>query len=120
MSKTKIAIVGTGNIAPVYIEVCKSLPQLDLAGCADLDLEKARRVAEKHGIPYVCSVDELLADNQIQIVVNLTPPAAHARVAMAVLAAGKSVYNEKPLTLTREEALQLIATAKLHGQRIKA
>ena len=118
MSKMKIGIIGTGNISPIYFEVCQSLAPLDLAACADLDLEKARRVGEKAGISHVCSVDELLSDTTIQIVVNLTPPAFHARVAMAALSAGKSVYNEKPLALTREDALQMIQMASSCGLRI--
>ncbi len=118
MSRTKIGIVGTGNISSKYIEVCQSFALLDLVACADLELEKARHAAEKHGIPHGGSVDELLSDAQIQIVVNLTPPAAHAQVAMAVLSAGKSVYNEKPLALKCEDALQMIEMARLRGLRI--
>lgn len=115
MSKTKIGIVGTGNISSKYIEVCQSLRTLDLVACADLEVEKARRVAEKYSIPHGWCVDELLSDSQIQIVVNLTPPAAHAEVAMEVLSTGKSVYNEKPLALTCEDALRMIEMARLLG-----
>jgi predicted dehydrogenase len=118
MSRTKIGIVGTGNISSKYIEVCRSLTLLDLVACADLEFEKACRAAEKYGIPHGWRVDELLSDSQIQIVVNLTPPAAHARVAMATLSAGKSVYNEKPLALTCEDALRIIEMARLRGLRI--
>jgi predicted dehydrogenase len=118
MSKTKIGIVGTGNISSKYIEVCQSLAPLDLVACADRDPEKARRIAEKTGIPHGGSVDELLADEQIQIVVNLTPPAAHAQVALAALAAGKSVYNEKPLALGREDAQKMIEKARSAGLHI--
>ena len=118
MSRTRIGIIGTGNISPIYMAVCQSLAGLDLAACADIDLEKARRAAEQHGIVRVCRVDELLADPDIQIVVNLTPPAVHARVAMAALSAGKSVYNEKPLALRREDALQMLELAAVGGLRI--
>jgi len=118
MSKTKIGIVGAGKISSKYIEVCQSLPMLDLVACADLEVEKARRAAEKYSIPHGRRVDELLSDSQIQIVVNLTPPAAHAQVAMAALSAGKSVYIEKPLALTCEDALRMIEVARLRGLRI--
>ena len=69
-------------------------------------------------VPQACSVDELLSDPRIQIVVNLTPPAVHAGVAMAVLLAGKSVYNEKPLALTCEDAHKMIEMATSGGLRI--
>ncbi len=118
MSKTKVGILGTGNISPIYMTVCKSFAGLDLAACADVDLEKARRAAEQNGIAKACSVDELLADSEIQIVVNLTPPAVHARVAIAALSAGKSVYNEKPLALAREDALHMREKAASGGLRI--
>ena len=118
MSKTKIGIIGTGNISSKYIEVCQSLALLDLVACADLNVEKARQMAEKTGIRQACSVDELLADDQIQIVLNLTPPAAHAQVALAALAAGKSVYNEKPLALGREDAQMMMEMARSGGLRI--
>ena len=118
MSRTKIGIIGTGNISPIYMTVCKSMAGLDLVACADLDLEKARRAAEQHGIARACRVEELLADPGIQIVVNLTPPAAHAGVAMAALSAGKSVYNEKPLALARADARQMLEMAAARGLRI--
>jgi len=118
MSKTKIGIIGTGNISPKYIEVCQSLAPLDLIACADLDFEKARRIGEKAGIPHIYTVDDLLADPQIQIILNLTPPAAHAQVAMAALVAEKSVYNEKPLALNREDALQMIEMARVRGLHV--
>jgi predicted dehydrogenase len=118
MSSTKIGIIGTGNISPIYMAVCKSFAGLDLAACADLDLEKARRAAGQNVIARACSVDELLADPDIEIVVNLTPPAVHARLAMAALASGKSVYNEKPLALTREDAQQMLEMAASRGLRI--
>jgi predicted dehydrogenase len=118
MFKTKIGIIGTGNISSKYIEVCQSLANLDLVCCADLDLEKARRVAEKFGIPRATSVDDFLSDPEIQIVVNLTTPPAHAGVALAALSAGKSVYNEKPLALSRADALQMLELANTLGLRI--
>ena len=98
--------------------VCKSFSGLDLAACADLDLEKARRAAEQYGIARACQVEDLLADPDIQIVLNLTPPAAHAGVALAALAAGKSVYNEKPLALRREDATQMLEMADSRNLRI--
>jgi len=69
-------------------------------------------------VPRACSVDELLADDEIRIVVNLTIPNAHASVALAALEAGKSVHNEKPLTITREDGASLLAAARAGGVRV--
>ena len=65
-------------------------------------MARARSSAAEHHIPRACTVKELLADPQIEIVVNLTVPQAHAEVTLAALQAGKNVYSEKPLALTRQ------------------
>src|SRR5690606_1378664 len=69
----------------------------------------------EYGVPKACSVEELLADPEIEIVVNLTVPNAHASVARAAIEAGKSVYNEKPLAVEREEGRRLLEMAKAKG-----
>jgi predicted dehydrogenase len=112
---TKIGIVGAGNISSIYLQSPNSFPNLAVAAIADIDLDKARAQAEKYNVPKVCSVDELLADPSIEIVVNLTIPAAHAPVAMQALESGKHVYNEKPLAIEREDAQRMLALAKEKG-----
>ena len=79
--KTRIGIVGCGNISSVYLKAPGIFDNLQVMACADIDMERARRQAEKYGIPKVCTVEELLADPEIEIVVNLTVPGAHAEVA---------------------------------------
>ena len=74
-----------------------------MAACADLVPERAQEKAQSTASPGRARPDELLADPEIEIVLNLTIPQAHASVARAALAAGKSVYNEKPLTIDRED-----------------
>ena len=117
-TKTKIGVIGCGNISGIYLQADKVFEILDTVACADIVMEKAQAQAEKHHIARACTVDELLADPEIEIVVNLTIPNAHDDVAMAVLEAGKSVYNEKPLTITREEGQALLAAAKAKGVRV--
>ena len=111
MNKTKIGIIGCGNISGTYLKVAPTFDILEVVACADAipDLAKAR--AQEYGVPHACSVNELLADPQISIVVNLTPPAAHATIALRALEAGKSVYNEKPLAVNREDARKLLELA---------
>ena len=85
----KIGIVGCGNISDIYFQTAKRLPILEVAACADLELERAKAKAALHGIPKACTVAELLADPEIQIVVNLTIPKAHYDVCLAALHAGQ-------------------------------
>ncbi|HEY3281488.1 MAG TPA: Gfo/Idh/MocA family oxidoreductase [Armatimonadota bacterium] len=94
---------------------CPFFGNLEVVALADLDRSKAEARARESGVPRVYEVSELLADPEIEIVVNLTIPRAHASVALAALQAGKSVYNEKSLALTREEAKRLLAEAASRG-----
>jgi len=114
----RIGIIGCGNISGIYFQAGKTFEILDIAACADIIPERARAAAEQHGIPKACSPEELLADPEIEIVVNLTIPKAHAEVALKAVEAGKSAYNEKPLTITREEGIRLLETAKSKGVRV--
>lgn len=112
MKNLKIGIIGCGNISSIYMENCQKLPHLDLVACADLDEQRAQSQADKFGIPKAYSVQELLSDPDIQLVINLTIPKAHASVCIQALEAGKHVYTEKPLAITREEGRQILETAK--------
>ncbi len=95
--KTKVGIIGCGNISGIYCQAGAKLHNIEIAACADIDLSRAKARAAEYHIPKALPVAELLKDDEIEIVINLTVPAAHAQVARAVLRAGKSVYNEKPL-----------------------
>ena len=114
----KIGIIGCGNISNIYLEAGKKFDILDIVAVADLDLARAQAKAAEHGIPKACAVDELLADPEIEIVVNLTIPAAHYDVCRAALDAGKHAYVEKPLSLTREQGRALLETAQANGLRV--
>lgn len=114
---TLIGIIGAGNISSTYLESDRKFKNIRITKVADIDMDRARAQAEKYGKQAV-TVDELLADPEIAIVVNLTVPAAHAPVALQALQAGKHVYNEKPLATTREDAQQMLALAQSKGLRI--
>ncbi|MBT5874925.1 MAG: Gfo/Idh/MocA family oxidoreductase [Candidatus Latescibacteria bacterium] len=118
MSPVKVGVVGCGTISSIYFQIGPEFKVLDIVACADLFVDKAREQAKKFGIPKACTVDELMADPEIQIVINLTIPAAHAEVGMAALAAGKSVYNEKPLSVTREDGKRMVDLARKNNVRI--
>jgi predicted dehydrogenase len=118
MEPVKIGIMGCGNISGIYCQNAKKLEPLDLVACADLIMERAEAKAKEFDIPKPCSPEELLADPEIGIVLNLTVPKAHEEVALAALEAGKHVYNEKPLAVTREAGRKVVETAKQKDLRV--
>lgn len=114
----KVGIVGCGNISDIYIKNIKQFDILGVAACADLDMERARKKAETFELPRACTVDELLADPDVEIVVNLTPPKAHFGVSLKALEAGKHLYSEKPLALNRDEGRKLLDAAAAKNLRV--
>lgn len=111
---TKIGIIGCGNISGIYFSNLSKYKPTEVVACADLDMAKASEAAEKYGVK-ACTTEELLADPEVAIIVNLTVPKAHHFVAMAALEAGKSVYNEKPLAIDLEDAQEMLLMAKSKG-----
>jgi predicted dehydrogenase len=108
----RVGLVGCGKISGIYLQnLTRRFPGVEVAACADLVAERAQAAAEEYGVPRACSPQELLADPDIQIVVNLTIPGAHSEVCLAALEAGKHVYVEKPLSVTRRQALQVVEAA---------
>jgi predicted dehydrogenase len=118
ITPAKVGIIGAGNISGIYLENGKVFDMIDIVAIADIDMDRARAQATKYGVAKACSVAELLADPEIEIVINLTIPAAHAEVAMQVVNAGKSVYNEKPLAAERADGKKLLELAKAKGVRV--
>lgn len=119
MSSTiKVGVIGCGNISPAYFHFCKTFEILEIVACADLIPERARAKAKEFGIARACSNQELLADPEIQIVLNLTNPKAHAEVNLSGIEAGKHVYGEKPLATSREDGLKTIEAATARGVRV--
>jgi predicted dehydrogenase len=117
-SKTAVGIIGCGNISSTYLKRCAQFQVLKVKACADLDLARAKAKAREVRGAKAMTVKDLLADPEIEIVVNLTIPKAHASVALAALGAGKSVHNEKPLAVTREDGKRLLAAARAKGLRV--
>jgi predicted dehydrogenase len=114
----RVGIIGCGAISGAYLKYGKQLDTIEYAACADLLLDAAKKKAAEFDIPKACTVDELLADESIDIVLNLTIPKAHTKVSLAAIAAGKHVYNEKPLGINRAEGKQIIDAAKAKGLRV--
>lgn len=111
MSKNyQIGLIGCGSISDAYIRGLQAFSWLELSTVSDVDVAHAEAKAREHGVKG-CSVEELLADDKVNIVVNLTVPAVHAEVSLKALGAGKHVYSEKPLAITREDGRALLAAA---------
>ncbi|MBT2230402.1 Gfo/Idh/MocA family protein [Nonomuraea sp. NEAU-A123] len=106
-----VAVVGAGVISSHYLRHLSTFPDVRVLGVADLDTARAATAAREYGVPVSGTVDTVLALPEVEIVVNLTIPSAHAAVALAALRAGKHVYGEKPLALDLDEAAKITAEA---------
>ena len=114
--KVKTAVVGCGGISNVYIRNLKSLFSIiDLVALCNRTRSKAEEKAAQFGIPRVLSLEELAADPEIELVVNLTPPGSHYEVTKRMLEAGKHVYSEKVFATDLEQAWELADLAKERG-----
>lgn len=109
-----VGIIGCGNISQAYFNGCKKFEVLDLVACADLNMEAARAKAEQNGCKAQ-TVQELLANKDVDLVINLTIPAVHAQVSIAALQAGKHVHSEKPLAVNLEDGKAILDLAQQNG-----
>lgn len=111
----RVGIIGCGKIAGQYLESFRRLQDVILVAVADLDPARAQAVADAYPGVRAVPVDALLADDDVDLVLNLTIPAAHAGVALRAIAAGKHVYGEKPLAATTAEACEVLDAARAAG-----
>jgi predicted dehydrogenase len=118
VAKKHVGIIGCGNIFRAYVQGCRAFGILEVDACADILPDKARAAAAEHAIPRVLSVEALLADESIDIVINLTIPRAHAEVSQAILESGHHLYSEKPLATVRDGGRAIIKTAARTGLRV--
>ena len=120
MKKAGVGIIGCGAISPAYMSNIRDefSGLLALTACADINAEAARKRATEFGVPRACSVDELLADPSVEIVVNLTNPEGHHGVTMAALRAGKHVFTEKPLGISMKEGDEIVEAARAGGRTL--
>jgi predicted dehydrogenase len=113
-----VGIIGAGVISTQYLRALTTFPDVRVLGVADLDIARAEAAAATYDLPLAGDVETILAIPEVEIVVNLTIPAAHFDVAMAALRAGKHVYGEKPLALDSGSSQQLLVEAADRGLRI--
>ena len=119
MSAVGIAYVGCGYVADLYQKTLSNWTDtLDLRGIFDIDADRQQIFASFYKIPSFDSMDALLDDPSVEIVVNLTNPDQHYEVSKKCLERGKHVYSEKPLALDFDQAGELVELANKVGRHI--
>jgi predicted dehydrogenase len=107
----KLGVIGCGTISQVYLRNLAASPEVDVVACADVLPERAAARAAEFAVARACSPAELLADPEVDLVVNLTVPSAHFEISLAALQGGKHVWSEKPLAVDREQSAALVREA---------
>lgn len=115
MHPLRIGIVGVGNISGIYLKNLGLYRSTTIVAVADLDLDRAKKVGAENGSIPVMTPKELIDSPEVDLVLNLTIPKAHASVAIEAVRAGKHVYTEKPLAIEFCDAKELLAEAKKNG-----
>ena len=108
-------VVGVGSVSERYLRNLTASPHLEVIGCADQDVDRARLRAAELACPGAARQATCSRIPQVELVINLTVPSAHEEVTLAALAAGKHVYSEKPLATTRSAAACIIEVADKAG-----
>lgn len=114
---TNVGIIGCGNISSIYLKNLPTHSHLKLVAVADLDMSRAQAKAAEHNLRAL-TVDQMLADPEIDLILNLTIPKAHAEVNLRAIAAGKHAYCEKPLAVTVEDGRKTLEAANAKGVRV--
>lgn len=118
MASYGVGLLGCGTISDRYIEAAERFDAFDVVACADLDLERAAETAREFGIETSGPPDIVLEHEDVDIVVNLTPPAVHAATTIEALEAGHHVYTEKPLAESTDRAREILETAEDTGRLV--
>ena len=113
--KVGIAFIGCGYVADYYVSTLPNHPHLNLVGVWDHDAERLKSFAEYHDLPTLNGLNDILENEEIRLVINLTNPKSHYDLNKAALLAGKHVYCEKPLALEWHHALELYELAQEQG-----
>ena len=116
MQKVNVAVVGCGNISSIYLQnLTTRFHNVNVYAISDLVPQNTKEKSEKYGISRIMTFEEIIADPNVDVVLNLTTPPIHYRLCKAALEAGKNVYVEKPLSLRFEEGKELVELAARKG-----
>ena len=114
-----VGILGCGMISRTYAgDIGRFYPQLKIIACADVRNESAEKLAKEFHIPKACTPEELLADRDLEIIINLTPPQVHVEVNRSIIEAGKHLFSEKPFAQTVAQTKELLDLAEKKGVRV--
>jgi predicted dehydrogenase len=113
----KVGVIGCGVISRQYVQNAAAFDAFELVACADVDPARSIALSKASGL-RTATVDDLIADEEIEVVLNLTPAHVHAAISQAAVRAGKHVYTEKPIATVLGESLGLVREAERHGVRI--
>ncbi len=111
----RIGFAGCGYAGDIYLESLRKYPHLKLAAVTDRDQKRLAEFGAYYSVKICSTIEELLAEPDIEMIINLTNPGSHFEVSKACLEAGKHVYSEKPLTMSFPEAQALVELAKAKG-----
>ncbi len=117
MKTTKVGIIGCGMISDTYFKAAQKFNILEVVACSDIIPERSKAKKELYGVANVTN-EKLLANKEIEIVLNLTPPQVHSKIALDTLNAGKHAYSEKPFGVDEADAAKVIALAKKKNLRV--
>ncbi|CTQ51827.1 1,5-anhydro-D-fructose reductase [Roseibium album] len=111
----RVGLIGCGRISDIYLKTLAEFHEIDVVACASLDLDESRAKATQYDIPKACLPDEIFSDPEIDCVLNLTVPSAHAQVSLHALDAGKHVYSEKPFVTDLADGQKILDLAACKG-----
>ena len=115
----KVGILGSGVISRTYLaDIQAFYKELEVAAVGDIDLSLAQKLAGEFNVPKAYVTEDLLKDEEIELIINLTPPQFHVQLAKQILSAGKHLFSEKPFAPTLEEAREVFSLAKEKGLRV--
>ena len=111
----RVGLIGTGAISDIYLKTCEKYGVIEITACGSLDLDESLAKAKQHNISKVCNPAEIICDSEIDAILNLTIPAAHADVSLSALEAGKHVYSEKPIASSLIDGKRVLELAASKG-----
>ena len=114
----RVGLIGTGRISDIYLKNIKGFSGIEIAACGSLNMEESRAKALEFGVPRVSAPNEIIADPEIDAILNLTIPAAHAGISLAALEAGKHVYSEKPFVTDLAKGRRILGLAESRSLKV--
>ena len=111
----RVGLIGTGRISDIYLANCAQFDSVDIVACGSLNMEESHQKAAVFHVPRVAVPDAIITDPEIDAILNLTIPAAHAGISIAALEAGKHVYSEKPFVTELADGHSVLKLAEARG-----